>query len=847
VALGPRGVTGAEQPRSVLLLDSRRSTSPAGVIAEQALRESLEQNLGGPIDLYVEYLDLRSGPAPSGGLHLTAHLAEKYAPRHVEVVVTQGAQALEFLLRRRERLFPGVPVVYTDVSREAVEALRPPADATGAFLGRGGLRTVDVALGLHPEAQRVVLVAGASPTDAENVGFARGLVEARTPGTEVESLFRLPLDELLERLGRLPKRSVVVFLSYAADASGRAPLPSDVVRRVARAASAPVYAAGGPWLGSGIVGGDLVQYDALARRAGGLAARILRGEPASSLPPIDEPSSALQFDARELARWGIDERRLPAGSTVLFREPRFWSLYRWEILGAAALVIGQGVLIGALLLSRRARGRDQARLREAEARYRTVADFTSDWESWARPDGSFAYVSPSCHAVTGYRPEQFEARPALLDEIVAEEDRMAWEAHLHARDETAGPMSLEFRIHTAGGETRWVEHVCRRVTGENGSNQGTRSSNRDITARKRSEAELRRAFDEIAALKDRLEADNTYLREEFIPERGIEGLIGASNALRYVVSKVRQVAPTSSTVHDLSPRRERPLVVLNCAALPPLLIESELFGHERGAFTGAHALRKGRFEVADGTTLFLDEIGELPLELQSKLLRAVQDGEFERVGGSATLRTDVRLVVATNRRLEEEVKAGRFREDLWYRLNVFPITVPPLRQRREDIPLLVHHFVARHCRKLGRPALELTRGVIRELQAREWPGNVRELESVVERAVISSRSSFLELGDEPDVPRPTAASPAAARATSSPAASASLPASREPAPPADGAGTLLQQERALILATLERVYWQVEGEGGAAALLGMNASTLRGRMRKHGIRRPGSRPLQPSP
>jgi transcriptional regulator with GAF, ATPase, and Fis domain len=290
-------------------------------------------------------------------------------------------------------------------------------------------------------------------------------------------------------------------------------------------------------------------------------------------------------------------------------------------------------------------------------------------------------------------------------------------------------------------------------------------------------------------------------------------------------------------------------VVLNCAALPPLLIESELFGHERGAFTGAHALRKGRFEVADGTTLFLDEIGELPLELQSKLLRAVQDGEFERVGGSTTLRTDVRLLVATNRRLEEEVRAGRFREDLWYRLNVFPITVPPLRQRREDIPLLVYHFVARHCRKLGRPPLELTKGVIKELQAREWPGNVRELESVVERAVISSRGALLELGDEPHADRPAASSPAPTRrgAGSPAAADPRVPQPDGPELRADGAVTLMQQERALILTTLERVYWQVEGEGGAAAILGMNASTLRGRMRKHGIRRPGSRPLQPSP
>ncbi len=182
-------------------------------------------------------------------------------------------------------------------------------------------------------------------------------------------------------------------------------------------------------------------------------------------------------------------------------------------------------------------------------------------------------------------------------------------------------------------------------------------------------------------------------------------------------------------IHDLSPRRARPLVKLNCAALPASLVESELFGHEKGAFTGAIAQRKGRFEIADGSTLFLDEVGELPLELQAKLLRVLQDGEFERVGGTATLKTDVRLVAATNRQLDEEVKAGRFREDLWYRLNVFPITVPPLRQRPEDIPLLVQHFVEKHCRRLGRPLLQVSQGTLQDLQAHDWPGNVRELEA----------------------------------------------------------------------------------------------------------------------
>ena len=270
-----------------------------------------------------------------------------------------------------------------------------------------------------------------------------------------------------------------------------------------------------------------------------------------------------------------------------------------------------------------------------------------------------------------------------------------------------------------------------------------------------------------------------------------------------------------------SARRARPLVTLNCAALPATLIESELFGHEKGAFTGAHAQRRGRFEIADASTLFLDEIWELPLDLQGKLLRAIQDGEFERVGGNVTLKTDVRLVAATNRRLDEEVRAGRFRQDLWYRLNVFPITVPPLRQRPEDIPLLVTAFLEKHCRKQGKPILQVSKAVMKALQGREWPGNVRELENVVERAVISNRGPMFELGDDP-------------------VATVSLSPTRGGGP--DDRRTLAEAERDHVTATLERLYWRIEGDGGAADALGINASTLRSRMRKLGIHRPGPRP-----
>jgi DNA-binding NtrC family response regulator len=322
-----------------------------------------------------------------------------------------------------------------------------------------------------------------------------------------------------------------------------------------------------------------------------------------------------------------------------------------------------------------------------------------------------------------------------------------------------------------------------------------------------------------------------YLLEEIGAAR--HAMVGDSSALRRVLEQVGQVAPTDSTVliqgetgtgkelvaravHDASLRRERPLVKLNCAALPRELVESELFGHEKGAFTGALQQRRGRFELADGGTLFLDEVGELPLETQAKLLRVLQEREFERVGGTRSLRTDVRVIAATNRELQAQVAAGAFRSDLYYRLNVFPIVVPPLRERREDIPRLLQHFAARTARKLGRTLDGVSPEFIERSSAYDWPGNIRELENLVERAMILSSGAML---DGSDLFAP-AAGPAHKVALAAP-----------------GEGTLDEVERAHIRRVLEATRWAIEGDRGAARILGLNPSTLRGRLRKLGIRK----------
>ncbi len=351
--------------------------------------------------------------------------------------------------------------------------------------------------------------------------------------------------------------------------------------------------------------------------------------------------------------------------------------------------------------------------------------------------------------------------------------------------------------------------------------------------RKRADEELKEAFSEINQLKDQIEAERDYLREEIRLEHDYEDVIGQSRALQSVLQKVEQVAPTDATViimgetgtgkeliaraiHDASQRKGRPLVKVDCAALPSNLIESELFGHEKGAFSGAHARQVGRFEIADKGTLFLDEIGELPLEVQAKLLRAIQEGEFERLGSVRTIRANVRIVAATNRDLVEEVRAGRFREDLWYRLNVFPITVPPLRDRREDIPLLVNWFLMKAAKKMGKQITRIPAKELRALEQYDWPGNVRELSNVIERGVINARGEVLRVVDA---------------LTTAAQADRKRPERM----------TLEDIERDYILETLQTTHWKISGKNGAAVLLGLHPNTLRGRMQKLGIRQPWSR------
>ena len=358
---------------------------------------------------------------------------------------------------------------------------------------------------------------------------------------------------------------------------------------------------------------------------------------------------------------------------------------------------------------------------------------------------------------------------------------------------------------------------------------------RDIDERRRAEDELKH-----------LSLHNEYLQEEIKAEHNFDEIVGGSKALSAALDKVRLVAGTGSTVlilgetgtgkeliaralHSSSARRDRALIKVNCAALPAGLVESELFGHEKGAFTGATEKRIGRFELANGGTIFLDEIGEIPPEVQVKLLRVLQEREFERIGGRGTVKVDIRIIAATNRDLNQAVAEGKFRQDLFYRLNVFPIVTPPLRERREDIALLVHYFVRRYAARIGRKIDRIPAVTMARLAAYSWPGNIRELENVIERAVILSLGPDLELAAE--LIPPVAA--ASANGTSRPALALTGGNGNGPA----AGRSLADTEKGHIIAVLKQANWRIEGPNGAAAMLMLNPSTLRSRMKKLGVER----------
>lgn len=609
-----------------------------------------------------------------------------------------------------------------------------------------------------------------------------------------------------------PASACVVHPSHSLTADGVVPIPSDLDGRLLC-----------PWICEQVRSGEalMVSRGDLPPEAGTDRATFARfGIQAAAAVPLLQQQGSPQYLL----------------CLVALAAPQHWPA---ELLVRLRLL---GEILVQTLLHRQA----NRELRDAEAKYRTLADFSNDWEYWQAADGSFRYLSRCCEAVTGVPWQDYLDNPALLSELVLPEDLPLWQDHFHACHAGRQAGKFQFRIRRRDGRLVWLEHSCRPIWDPQGDFLGTRVSNRDVTERQQVEQALQSAMAEITGLKNQLERENVHLHDVLKGGLDFEEIVGRSEPLRMTLHKVEHVAGTDASVlllgetgsgkelfaravHQRSPRAAMPLVKVNCAALPASLIESELFGHVKGAFTGALADKVGRFELADNGTLFLDEIGELDPDLQAKLLRVLQDGEFERIGSNQTIRVDVRLIAATNRDLHEAMRDGSFRPDLYYRLSVFPIEVPPLRVRRDDIPLLVWHFISRKQRRLGRNIQSVSHGVMDQLVQYDWPGNVRELENVIERAMILSPGSALVLSETlaggPRNPEPK-----------HPAELARLDAPVRPSV------SLQEIDRAHIVTVLDECEWKIKGAGNAAARLELKPSTLRFRMKKLGIERPPGKP-----
>jgi len=482
---------------------------------------------------------------------------------------------------------------------------------------------------------------------------------------------------------------------------------------------------------------------------------------------------------------------------------------------------------------------DQAR---AAFKYRDLYRSTPAMLHTLDADGHIQTVTDHWLQKLGYKREEVLGRP--ITDFYSDADRRRFSGTRLAEAINRGNFTnVDRQMVTKDG--RVLDIVMSSISHRDARGNVDRLlvASKDVTERKRAEHRLRRTLAENARLREELEQERDYLREEVNVAMNLGRIVGTSPALRRMLKRVEAVANTPATVllhgesgvgkelvahaiHARSPRAEGSLVKVNCASIPKELFESEFFGHVRGAFTGAHRDRVGRFQLADGGTIFLDEVSEIPLELQGKLLRVLQESEFERVGDDVTRSVDVRVIAATNRDLERQIVDGKFREDLFYRLSVFPIEVPPLRERGDDVIQLAKEFLTSTCKDFGREPMTLTRGQANKLRAYDWPGNVRELKNVIERAVILSPGNVLRL--DASLPELTADGPGAA-----------AEAGAEP-------GFLTEQEmrefqKKNTIAALEQAAWRVSGAGGAADLLGIKATTLADRIRVLGISKPGGR------
>jgi len=574
-------------------------------------------------------------------------------------------------------------------------------------------------------------------------------------------------------------------------------------------------------------------------------------------PPLPEP-----MNAQEYFPWCV--RQLEAGNLIAVSsmedlpaeaasDQETWRYYGVKSSLAFPLSVGDGPPIGVMsfhttrmerawpeeivkrlqlftqiMTNALARKRAYNELCESEMRL-SMATTAAGAGLWIQDlDTGHVWVTPRTRDLYHFAPNAALKEESFY-EVMHSEDREGVKQSVQQAIQSGEYLKSEFRIVQPDGNVRWILALGRAFSKTPGLPERLMGVSIDITASKDMESRLREQLNEIEQLKLKLEQENIFLRHEILLQHPHDEIVGRSAAMEKVLTQVEQVAGTEATVllqgetgtgkellartiHRLSTRKDRPMVTVNCASLPPSLIETELFGRERGAYTGAMTRMAGRFELADRSTLFLDEIGELSLDMQAKLLRVLEEGRFERLGSTRSLQVDVRIIAATNRNLAQEVAAGRFRKDLYYRRNVFPISIPPLRERSDDIQPLVRAFVKQYEKKMGKRIERIVHKSIEDMVRYPWPGNARELRNIVEHAMITSSGGKLNF-----------------RLPDQTSGDVSTSASRE------------DVERAHVLRVLAETGWRIGGKGGAAEVLGMKRTTLLPKMKKLGIKRPASR------
>ncbi len=685
---------GRERKR-VLALTSVMREAPVADKHDTLYQKTLSEGFGGQLEYYSEYLDVTRFSDRAYEAALRDFLRRKYERVKFDLIITTET-GLGFVGRYGSELFPGTPVVYL-----AFRDLHLGPNFFALVFEPPFKASLESALNLQPKTRRVYVICGASVPDKHYEVMARRQFQEFEGRVTFTYLTDMPLPDLLQTVANLPADSIIYHLLLTEDGEGNKFIPVESLEMIAAAANVPVYSFSEGSIGRGNVGGRVQSLGMGARLTAELGLRILNGERPATVSLDPKQMTVTAFDWRQLRRWGISEENLPPGSEVRFKELTFWEQYKWRIIAALCAMGMQTLLIGFLLVERNRRQRARQSLQQSEEQFRLLFENSKDAILVADDDANYLRVNDAACEALGYSREQL-LRMKVVDLISAQglDTEARYRNYFEKGFETG-----EWSFVRPDGERRIIQYTASRFA------PGLHLSIvRDITERKRAEQSLHQSFKHIEQLKEQLQAENLYLQEEIKLNHNFDEIIGESKELKYVFHKVEQVGPADTTVlllgetgtgkelvaraiHRSSPRKARPFIKVNCATLPASLIESELFGYEKGAFTGAHARKLGRFELANEGTLLLDEIGDLPLELQTKLLRVLQEDEFERLGGTQTIKVNVRIVAATNRNMKMELQNGLFREDLWYRLSVFPITLPPLRQRKDDIPLLVNHFV----------------------------------------------------------------------------------------------------------------------------------------------------------